>query len=119
VIDATLNLFLEMMRKDPTPSVRQAGEDAVRLSREELDQLRADLARVTEERDAETAIASEALRNQGRFREERDAARAETTRLRERVQSLAAWLAEPGRYVTPKRAAELVQALTSDPEPTT
>ncbi len=132
MIDATLNLFREMMRKDPTPSVRQAGEDAVRLSRAELEQLRANLARVTKERDEAQAalkrfherIAAEA----GVELAALTAARAETARLRERVQSVADKLCElaveyrrnPQVHSTYSECASRIHAaLTSDPEPTT
>ncbi len=54
MIERSLDLFREMMRKDPSPSVREVGEDAVRLSLEELSQLRAEVLALKQELHKET-----------------------------------------------------------------
>lgn len=43
MITRSLELLREMLRKDPAPSVREVGEEAVRMALEEEAQLRADL----------------------------------------------------------------------------
>jgi septal ring factor EnvC (AmiA/AmiB activator) len=77
-----------------------------------LDQLRADLARVTEAFNEEERIAIETSTKLHQ-------SRAEAARLRERVTSIARKWHTFGNRTARQFADEILQALTSDPEPTT
>jgi chromosome segregation ATPase len=83
----------------------------------EMSQLRADLAHVTEERDKALLANLPLHADRATLIDSLAAARAETERLSERVEKAYEQLERSGDYIAFR--ARIKAALTSDPEPTT